>query len=122
MNYIEYKGVKYELVFNLNVMEELQDQYGTVEEWSAKAMEADEPNVKILKFGFKAMINEGIDIYNEDHEDQKDYVTDKQVGRIITEAGFNNIADIIAATVIDSAGSEEDAQKKQKTTRKSPKK
>jgi hypothetical protein len=121
MDKIVYKGVEYELVFNLNVMEELQEEYGTVEEWSAKAMEADEPNVKVLKFGFKAMINEAIDIYNEEHEDKKEYVDDKKVGRIITEAGFNNVADLIAETVIGSTKSD-DEPKNQKTTRKSPKK
>ena len=116
MDNLEYKGVEYDLVFNLNVMEMLQDEYGSVEEWSAKAMEADEPNIKVLKFGFKAMLNEAIDIYNEDNPDEpKDYVDDKKVGRIISSVGFSNVADIIANTVVDSTHSEDDVPKKAKT-------
>lgn len=99
---IEYKGVEYELVFNLNVMEEIQEEYGTIENWSAKAIEGDEPNIKMLKFGFKAMLNEGIEIYNEDNEEQMELLTDKQVGRIISSAGFEAIAEKISDTVVDS--------------------
>ena len=29
----EYKGKEYKLVFNLNVMEVIQDKYGTLENW-----------------------------------------------------------------------------------------
>ena len=123
MKKLEYKGVEYELIFNLNVMEMLQDEYGSVEKWSAKAMESDEPNIKVLKFGFKAMINEGIDIYNEDNpENPKEYVDDKTVGRIITTAGFENVTEIIADTVIDSTHSEDDEPKKGTTKQKRPKK
>lgn len=113
MDKLEYKGVEYDLVFNLNVMEILQDEYGTIEEWSAKAMESDEPNIKVLKFGFKAMINEGIEIYNEDHPDEpKELVDDKTVGRIITNAGFSNVSAIIANTVVNSTRSEDEEPKK----------
>lgn len=118
MDKLVYKGVEYDLVFNLNVMEMLQDEYGSVEAWSAKAMESDEPNIKVLKFGFKAMINEGIEIYNEDHiSEQKELVDDKTVGRIISSVGFSNVTDIIANTVINSTHSEDEAPKKAQTKR-----
>lgn len=116
MEKLNYKGVEYDLEFNLNVMEILQDEYGTIEEWSAKAIEAEEPNIKVLKFGFKAMINEAIEIYNEDHPDApKELVDDKKVGRIISSVGFTNVADIIANTVVDSTHSEDDVPKKEET-------
>lgn len=118
MDKLVYKGVEYDLVFNLNVMEMLQDEYGSVEAWSAKSMESDEPNIKVLKFGFKAMINEGIEIYNEDHiSEQKELVDDKIVGRIISSVGFSNVTDIIANTVINSTESEDEAPKKAQTKR-----
>jgi hypothetical protein len=123
MKKLEYKGVEYELIFNLNVMEMLQDEYGSVEKWSAKAMESDEPNIKVLKHGFKAMLNEGIEIYNEDNPDKpKELVDDKKVGRIISSVGFSNIADIIADTVIDRTHSEDDEPKKETTKQKRPSK
>lgn len=123
MDKLEYKGVKYDLVFNLNVMEMLQEEYGSVEEWSAKAMESDEPNIKVLKFGFKAMLNEGIEIYNEDNpEEPKELVSDKTVGRIISSVGFLNVADIIANTVVNSTQSEDDEPKKAKAKQTRPSK
>ena len=30
---IEYKGKTYKLYFNLNVMQQIQEEYGTIEEW-----------------------------------------------------------------------------------------
>ena len=123
MDRLEYKGVKYDLVFNLNVMEMLQEEYGSVEEWSAKAMESDEPNIKVLKFGFKAMLNEGIEIYNEDNpEEPKELVNDKTVGRIISSVGFSSVADIIANTVVNSTQSEDDEPKKAKAKQTRPRK
>ena len=123
MDKLEYKGVTYDLVFNLNVMEMLQDEYGSVEAWSAKAMESDEPNIKVLKFGFKAMLNEGIEIYNEDNPDEpKELVNDKTVGRIISSVGFSSVADIIANTVVNSTQSEDDEPKKAKAKQTRPKK
>ena len=32
-NEIEYKGNKYLIVFNINVMEAIQQEYGTIENW-----------------------------------------------------------------------------------------
>ena len=32
---IQYKGVSYRLVFNLNVMEAIQEEYGTLDNWGA---------------------------------------------------------------------------------------
>lgn len=105
---ITYKGKKYELVFNLNVMELIQDEYGSVEAWGELTEAADEPNAKALKYGLGAMINEGIDIYNEDHtDDKREFFTDKQVGRIISEVGLQNVAKSINETVVESTKSDE---------------
>jgi hypothetical protein len=47
-------------------MEEIQEEYGSIEAW-ADLTDADEPNIKALKFGLLHMINEGIDIFNEEN-------------------------------------------------------
>lgn len=109
---IAYKGVNYALVFNLNVMEEIQEEYGSVEAWGELTEAADEPNAKAIKFGLCAMLNEGIEIYNEDNEDKDDFVerkpfTLRQVGRVISEEGLLNVATKINKTVVDSTKSDE---------------
>ena len=106
-SFIEYKGVKYDLVFNLNVMEEIQNEYGSVEAWGELVEASAEPKAKDIKFGFTAMLNEGIDIYNEEHADNRPFFTEKQVGRIISELGLNDAAKQLNKTVIDSTKSDE---------------
>ena len=107
-----YKNEKFELVFNLNVMEKVQDQYGSIEKWWELIAEEDEPKAKDIKFGFTHMINEGIDIYNEEHVNDegfepKPFLTEKQVGRIISEIGLIEAAKQLNETVIESTKSEE---------------
>lgn len=109
---IKYKGKSYALVFNLNVMEQIQEEYGSVEAWGNLTEAADEPNAKAIKFGLGAMLNEGIEIYNEDNENNEDYeerkpFTLRQVGRIISEEGLANVANKINKTVVDSTKSDE---------------
>lgn len=104
---IKYKGKDYELVFNLNVMEEIQEEYGSVEKWGELVEAAAEPKAKDIKFGFTAMLNEGIDIYNEEHEDTREFLTVKQVGRILSTIGLEEVAKKLNKTVIDSTKSDE---------------
>lgn len=111
-SFIDYKGEKYELVFNLNVMEEIQAEYGSVEAWGNLVEAEAEPKAKDIKYGFTAMINEGIDIYNEEHADDEDFkkrsfLTEKQVGRIISEIGLVEAARRLNKQVIDSTKSDE---------------
>lgn len=108
---ITYKGIEYELVFNLNVMEVIQDKYGSVEKWGnlveAEDEAKDEPKAKDIKFGFWAMLNEGIEIYNEDHEEERELLTERQVGRIVSEIGLAEAAKALNKTVVDSTKSDE---------------
>ena len=64
---LEYNGKKYNVVFDLNVMESIQEEYGTLEKWAELTDGGDgEPNAKAVIFGFTQMLNEGIDIENEE--------------------------------------------------------
>lgn len=102
---IEYKGKKFKLVFNLNVMEALQDKYGSLDKWGELTDGSQgEPDIKALKFGFTEMLNEGIEIDNEDNGTNEPLLTSKQVGRIITEAGLDNVQKKMNEVVIASAG------------------
>ena len=107
---LEYKGKEYKLVFNLNVMEVIQDKYGTLEKWGKLTDGAEndgEPNAKAVIFGIMAMLNEGIDIENEENGTEEKMLTNKQVGRMITEIGLQSSAQLMNGVVIDSTKSGE---------------
>lgn len=104
---ITYKGVKYRLVFNLNVMEEVQDKYGSVTRWLELVSADDEPNIKALKFGLTLAINEGIDIYNDENDAERPFFSEKQIGRIITEVGLAQATTALNNVVIESTKTDE---------------
>ncbi len=77
------------LVFNLNVMEEIQEHYGSLDAWANLTDGTEEePKIKDIKVGLLAMINEGIDIENEDREVKRPFMTSKKLGRFISELGL----------------------------------
>ena len=99
---------EYPIVFNLNVMEEIQEEYGTLDKWGNMTDGTDgEPNAKAVIFGFTAMINEGIDIQNDRNETNEKPLTKKQVGRLITEYGLVAATKKMNDTVIQSTKSNE---------------
>ena len=105
---IQYKDKTYALVFDLNVMEAIQEEYGTLEEWGELTDGSKgEPNAKAVIFGFTQMINEGIEIENEENGTDIKPFTNKQVGRIITEVGLANATQKLNETVVSSTQSEE---------------
>ena len=109
--YIKTEDRTYPLVFNLNVMEEIQEQYGSLDAWGEKTQGEGEPDVKSLKSGVMAMINEGIDIENEKNGTNEPFVNAKQVGRIMTEVGIQEIvAKIQEITVASTKSGEEEGK------------
>jgi hypothetical protein len=106
--YIETEKRKIPLVFNLNVMEEIQEQYGSLEKWGEITQGDGEPKVKDLKAGIMAMINEAIDIENEENGSNETPLTEKQVGRIMTEVGIQEIVKKIQEITVASTNSGED--------------
>ena len=106
---IQYKDKEYNLVFNLNVMEKIQDEYGTLDKWGELTDGANgEPNAKAIIFGFTQMINEGIDIENDEKGTNIKFLTLKQVGRMLTEVGLENATSVMNNTVINSTQGEEE--------------
>lgn len=102
--YIETSKGTIPLVFNLNVMEEIQEEYGSLDKWVELTENKNgiEPNVKSLKQGFFFMINEGIEIDNEDKDENRPLFTLKQVGRLISEIGVDEVAKKIQEATINS--------------------
>ena len=105
--YIETADKQYPLAFNLNVMEEIQEHYGSLDEWG-KATQGDiEPNIKDLKYGVLKMLNEGIDMENESNGTNVPMLTSKQVGRIMTEVGIPKVLKAIQDITIASVKTED---------------
>lgn len=104
MQTIEYRGKTYRLVFDLNVMESIQDEYGSIEAWGKLTEPEDggEPNIKALVFGVTEMINEGIDIANDEDGTDEKPLTHRKVARILTEVGLESVTDKVQKSVIDS--------------------
>lgn len=127
----EHDGKKLLLVFNLNVMEAIQQEYGSVQEWgdltdstpatrpkgpvmkgvkgksdaqvAAEARAQREPDAKALIFGFREMVNEGNDIMNEQDGGDRPELSLRQTGRLVTSLGLDNVADKIQNVVKKSA-------------------
>ena len=108
ISHLECAGKRYPIVFNLNVMEEIQEQYGSLDAWGEKTQGEGEPNVKDLKNGVMAMINEGIDIENEREGKNEPFVNAKKVGRIISEVGMGEILKSIQKLTVASTKTEGD--------------
>lgn len=110
ITYLETDSEKYPLAFTLNVMEALQDEYGTLSEWSELIQNAKEPNIKALKFFITTAINEGIDIWNEKSDEKRAPITPAKAGRIITEIGFQKVAKTINKMVSEGIKTKENSK------------
>lgn len=108
---IVVNGKTYKIVFNLNVMQEIQLKYKTFKNWSelveGKMSEENETNIEALIFGIKEMLNEAIDIENDTLTEKLPFLTDKQVGRIITILGIEeaslNLKEVVINSTLDES-------------------
>ena len=110
ITYLETDSEKFPLAFTLNVMESIQDEYGTLSEWSELIRNQKEPNIKALKFFITEAINEGIDIENEKSDEIRASITSAKAGRIITEIGFQKVAKTINKMVSESVKTKENSK------------
>lgn len=100
---------KIPMIFTLNVMQEIQEKYGSLEKWKDMVFKNDdgEPEIKPLLFGLTAMANEGIDIVNEDSEAKLEFVSEKQMGREITKIGLLEATKRMGNTVVNGTTTDE---------------
>lgn len=108
--YIETSKRTYPLIFNLNVMEEIQEKYGSLKEWGEITTGTGEPKVKDLKNGIMAMVNEAIDIENEKNGTNEPMLTEKQIGRMMSEVGIATIVNKIKEITVESTKGEDDGK------------
>lgn len=103
----EVNGKEYTLAWNLNVMEQIQDKYGSLEAWG-KISEGEEPKISSIIDAFEAMINEGIEIDNEKKKKKKKNgtnekpLTHRQIGRIISAYGVENAAETMKNAISEA--------------------
>ncbi len=100
---LKYKGKEYTLVFNLNVLEAIQEEYGTLTDWIEKAYGkgTGEPSAKALAFAIAEMVNEGIDIENEERapEEAVAPITPRTANRMLSDYMKKNGIDKVIAKV-----------------------
>ena len=109
---INYKDKEYKLVFNLNVMEKIQDEYKTIAKWGELTDGSKgEVNIKALVFGLTEMINEAIDIDNDENGKNEPFLSHKKVARMLTEIGIDNATKEVNNVVVESV-KDKDADEK----------
>lgn len=102
---LKYEDKEYKLVFNINVMQDLQEKYGTFDKWTSLVVpegEGAEPSVRAVIDVYTAMLNEGIDIENEANETKIKPFTTRQVGRVITAIGLEKAVEVMSSVVSGS--------------------
>lgn len=105
---VTYKEKEYKVVFNLNVMEAIQEEYGTLDKWTELTSGASqEVNVKALKFGYTQMLNEALSIEADEKGEEYKPLTPAFVGRMLTDIGLDTMTKTLQNTVIESTQTDE---------------
>lgn len=116
IGYLETKNKVYPFVFNVNVLEDLQDEYGSFQKWvdtvgnTINGDKSVEPRIKDIKRALMLMINEGIDIENESSDEKQEFVNERQVGRIMSAVGQDKIVDEMMKLIKESTEVDENSK------------
>ena len=116
LKYLRTKNATYPFIYSLNVMSAIQNEYGSITDWSKliESKDGKEPNINALLFFFKEAINEGIDIENELKHENRDFVNLRKVGRIISEVGIQESSKQLKDAVISSVEIDENLNESKK--------
>lgn len=108
------------LAFNLNVFKEIQETWGSLDKWVAllQPPKNAEPDLDAFIRGFAFMLNEGIDIENESRrpDEQKPFFTDKQVGRLISKWGKDEVSKAMRSAIVGSVDTGKDSKNESSTS------
>jgi len=98
----------YPLAYDLNVIEIIQEKYGTMDKWYDKLSGGKTGEVRIgdIIWIFKEMFNEGIEIHNDENNDTMPSVTLKQAGRLISKYGPKEATEKLKEMVTDKEAEE----------------
>lgn len=113
------------LAFNLNVMAEIQTEFGSVSAWTELLEDDDEnpkrngePDMKAFIGGFTIMLNEGVAIENEDNGTEKKPFTRRDVGRLIGKWGQDAVSTAMKQAITSSTDTGEKSKNVSSTTKK----
>ena len=116
VKFFDVKDKKIPALFDLNVVAELQEKYGSLSEWNAKCFpEGSEPRLKPLIHAFELAINEGYDAIGSDER-----VSNQEAGRIVTAMTIEKAAAKIKQLVVDSTKSGEEGKNAPSPTAENP--
>lgn len=114
MRTIKAEGREYPIFCDFNVLEYIQEKYGSIEVYQMKVAGlkknrdgrdyvAGAVNVRAVLDGLQIMINEGIDIQNDNKADTQEHVSKSDVGRILrmAELPLGAIPEIILNEISD---------------------
>lgn len=120
LEHITVNEKEYPIAFTLNVVENIQDKYGSIDKWSDNIQPTDgrESKIKDIIWTLQEFINEGIDIENDEKEEKRPFLTHKQVGRIISNIGLEEIGNLIRKMTIQSNNTGE--EEKNLTAKQNP--
>ena len=104
---IELNGKQYYLLFDLNVLDEVQDKFGGYDKLN-EVFKQDNPRMmKDLKWLLTMLINEGM-------EDEEKELTEKQVGKMIHMGNFAMIQEaILKSFSVGASGDDQDSEDEQ---------
>lgn len=89
-------GVTYDLVFNLNVMEDVFDQYESFEALNRDLIsKKDKARIKAIKVTLKALIDDAVSFHNETHTEKLSHLSIEQIGRLLKKRDMPVIVGII---------------------------
>lgn len=91
---IEMSGDKIPILCTLSVLEEIQDEFGTVQEFSDKLapflkekgnekkdQKLKMPDIHAIVYALPRFVNEGIEVYNENHKIKLEKMSNQQIFR-----------------------------------------
>lgn len=112
------------LVFNLNVMAEIQTAFGSVSKWTSlleddedEPKRGGEPDMNAFIKGFTCMLNEGVEIENETADVKKPLYTERQAGRLITKWGKDEISSAMKNAIASSTNTGDQSKNESSTTK-----
>ena len=110
MNTIKYKDREYGFILNVNSMDEIQNKLGTFNKWCEDISHHPEPILNSLKIGYTAMINEYIDMKNEENGTNEPFLTERQVGRILSHLSLRVLGAMARQELIDSVHGKDESK------------
>lgn len=110
------------LAFNINVLADIQEKYGTLDAWISKVSPSKASptgSLRDMVTGFTYMANEGVSIQNDEAgEEIRKPFTERQIGRHISSWGTEATVKAMREAVVGSVPEVDDSKKGSSTKKK----